>query len=453
MYAYVGGAWTKVSADSGGETGSEVAIGPDDPIGTSPEVELWFDTDAASALLEDQRWNTAWGVVAVGSFTTTYYTTTASAVTITNPLTYTTVVGRRYRLRLQIRVIHNPVGGVLNVTFTGMPANDSWTTFVAGSYGSARYEMPFNGTGTSMTHVVNAYTTPAGTGLWLDSASFFVLEDVGPVSGAAALVMPTTDRWNTAWGIVAMGAWKSGMVNPATVPVTPPLLLTDPLNVMFLAGRRYRIVLQLRAINGAAGAYHLVLRPNDGGATKAAEWGDWYATVPTVGGTYNNISSQWTVDGDGLAHSITIEANTSGANVTAHFNQNCRFFVEDIGPISGAAPIPNPTPLWTTLTLGANWERYDLLTPAPAYRKIGDEVQVRGYLKAQAGAQNPVCTLPVGFRPPYDLEFSVNIWNNNEATLILGYIVMQSAGTVIISAPTWTPRVACPFNFQFSVTP
>jgi len=41
LFARVGGAWVPISG-----TSDEVFIGPDDPIGTFPMTELWYDTDA-----------------------------------------------------------------------------------------------------------------------------------------------------------------------------------------------------------------------------------------------------------------------------------------------------------------------------------------------------------------------------------------------------------------------
>ena len=42
---------------------NEVFVGPNDPIATYPEAELWLDTDAVVALANDERWNTAWGII------------------------------------------------------------------------------------------------------------------------------------------------------------------------------------------------------------------------------------------------------------------------------------------------------------------------------------------------------------------------------------------------------
>jgi len=45
LYANVGGVWVPVGGGVGGGS-DEVFIGPNDPIGTAPTTELWYDSDA-----------------------------------------------------------------------------------------------------------------------------------------------------------------------------------------------------------------------------------------------------------------------------------------------------------------------------------------------------------------------------------------------------------------------
>ena len=56
---------------------------------------------------------------------------------------------------------------------------------------------------------------------------------------------------------------------------------------------------------------------------------------------------------------------------------------------------------WTALpTYGAQWSNYGGGWSTGAYRKVGDEVQIRGLLQRGSAAPSAtICTMPVGFRP------------------------------------------------------
>ena len=174
--------------------------------------------------------------------------------------------------------------------------------------------------------VVSATEPPlAETELWYDTS-------------AASTPFGLTANPNNALGIVAMGAFKSGMANPTTVTGTDAAI-TEPLTMTMLVGRRYRIVCQLRAVVGAtSGAVSLRLVAFDGATDMASTWGDLYCTAwYQAGGAYDGIDTGFVVDGDGLSHSITIHATTTTGSALAYFDQNCRFYVEDTGPNSAPA--------------------------------------------------------------------------------------------------------------------
>lgn len=66
------------------------------------------------------------------------------------------------------------------------------------------------------------------------------------------------------------------------------------------------------------------------------------------------------------------------------------------------------TTAWTALpTYGAQWSNYGGDWQVGQYRKVGDEVQVRGLLKRSGGTGSSatICTLPTGFRPPDNVLF------------------------------------------------
>lgn len=59
---------------------------------------------------------------------------------------------------------------------------------------------------------------------------------------------------------------------------------------------------------------------------------------------------------------------------------------------------------WTALTLKNNWQNYGGEFQTAQYRKVGDEVQVRGLVRLGTTA-TAIATLPDGFRPPATLLF------------------------------------------------
>lgn len=61
---------------------------------------------------------------------------------------------------------------------------------------------------------------------------------------------------------------------------------------------------------------------------------------------------------------------------------------------------------WTVLTLSNAWASFGSGFEVPSYRKIGDEVEVRGLMKhATTTTIGVFATLPVGFRPPLTRQF------------------------------------------------
>ena len=192
LKAKVNGEWVLASSASGGGGAEEVYVGPTEP---SLTYDIWYDTDAPGITSEDLRWSSAWGVVAVGSFLggAAYTVPSGTDVRFTNLLAFTSVVGRRYRMRCQIRVIGTTTGNGINLLPHGPDVGgsswDLWHT-VTGTYGYANVEVLFNGGGVAgnywwgVSHTVNI-------GFYLDSMSNFYIEDVGPVVGAGVVPQPT----------------------------------------------------------------------------------------------------------------------------------------------------------------------------------------------------------------------------------------------------------------------
>jgi hypothetical protein len=137
------------------------------------------------------------------------------------------------------------------------------------------------------------------------------------------------------------------------------------------------------------------------------------------------------VAGDVIGQLITIfgvAVDTNSINLTV------------TGPMSSGPPGPAGPPLtttpWTGLTYVNGWADYGAPFQPGQYRKVGDEVQVRGLV--QGGTINaPIAVLPVGFRPPNDelfpcVENTTVAWNTGAA----------STGTAHTHPNTGPPNVA-----------
>lgn len=106
----------------------------------------------------------------------------------------------------------------------------------------------------------------------------------------------------------------------------------------------------------------------------------------------------------------------------------------------------DPTP-WVGVPFNAGWADAAVFAlQLCQYRRVGDEVQLRGtcFGVAPAAIGGVIFTLPLGFRPPMNLVFPV-VSNN-----AFGIIIVNFLGDVIAFAGNLAS-----FNLtvQFSVTP
>ena len=158
------------------------------------------------------------------------------------------------------------------------------------------------------------------------------------------------DHWNSAWGTVAMGSFKSGLASPVTLAGTFQQL-TEPIVINTLGGRRYRINYQMRAINAvSATASSANFMVYDGGVPRG-DLGDWYSLTITTGAVYSGPDWGAVIEGDGATHTYTIWGRAWGVNALAHWDNNCRFYIEDIGPVARLAAGAIPP--------GSDWSAYD----------------------------------------------------------------------------------------------
>jgi hypothetical protein len=137
-----------------------------------------------------QVWNTAWGVVAVGTFFAAGSPSLPVGVTkLTNDIMFQSIVGRRYRFVLQVRIVGTTTGNGVNFLPLGPGVGgSSWDTWVSvtGStlWAPLHTEVLFNGNGTNGAFYWNANNAgTTGVAVYLDSMSTVYIEDVGPVAG------------------------------------------------------------------------------------------------------------------------------------------------------------------------------------------------------------------------------------------------------------------------------
>lgn len=118
---------------------------------------------------------------------------------------------------------------------------------------------------------------------------------------------------------------------------------------------------------------------------------------------------------------------------------------------------PNLTPTaWTNLSLASGVAWYDVVGARPQYRRVGDEVQLRGHVKRSNNADfatspQEVGTLPGGFTPPH-WAYSVQPSQFSSST---GYVRMEVRDTGAIYfyfSGGYTPGWVGLDGFRFSLT-
>jgi hypothetical protein len=98
---------------------------------------------------------------------------------------------------------------------------------------------------------------------------------------------------------------------------------------------------------------------------------------------------------------------------------------------------------WTAVTFTNSWVNFGSTQQTVQYRKVGDMVQIRGMMKSGTIAAGAF-TLPSGFRPPADQNFST------VSNALFGYMTVAAATGVF--TPAAGSNVYFEVDCQFSVT-
>ena len=281
-------------------------------------------------------------------------------------------------------------------------------------------------------------------------------------------------RWNTAWGVVASGSMVVG--NPLPLTAGALTLVTSNINFTMLTGRRYRIVMAIRAMRSLSTETYMSVLLRDGTTRLFAT--DLIHRVP-ASSQYTDFHYEWNFTGGGVARVYNAAITPTGVNCEIYTDTQAAFYIEDVGPTT-LVPAPPPpdwtmydaryvnveelAPAWTPLPLATNWSNYS--TPgyiAAGYRKIGDIVYLRGLIKSTAATvPTLIATLPVGYRPTALIVFHGWVsWNgaagrgvmrinaNGDGTLTTGVGLDQPTYG---PAPTVWDHLSLD-NVFFSVTP
>jgi hypothetical protein len=436
------GAWNPIGVTNA----DEVWVGPDTPV--SPAAELWYDTDEESSSAVDQTiaWNNAWGVIAEARWSSSWSSASTSAQTITaatgtNTFTAYLYASRRYRLYWQGMVSSTAAGDyiVLQHQINGAAHTENNAQYIAAAnvqvftWVESRYIPPADG---NYTFVMTGRRSSASTGtvsvintgnnpLWL------MIEDLGPISRVGVSPpagQPLATALGNAIGVVAVGDTTNSLVS-LTVGA-PGVAVTTAISFTPQVGRRYRVKYQVRAIACSDNASGYVYLSIDGTAPSLGD--SWFSGTTNYAGRMFD----WILLGDGLTHVYQCFGVINAGTISFH-NQssagNCYFFIEDIGPTS-FPPLPvtlAPTPWIPVVAFLNGWSNYDISgswIPA-GYRKVGDEVSVRGLIKS-GPVGSAVFSLPVGYRPAQGHIFACDCANSTHVRVDVG-----ANGEVFVQSP------------------
>jgi len=279
---------------------------------------------------------------------------------------------------------------------------------------------------------------------------------------AVNLADPNTARWNSAWGVIAKARSASGSTSLAAGAAMT--VLTTQAAVTLLAGRRYRITYNARAImatGGLSASLQFVLYSS--GASPG--WFDqWRTAAMSNNAGYDGAIVYAVVDGDGVARLLDVRSSGNAyVPVTIYDDAYTGLIVEDVGPVSQASnPPAAPVSVWTPVTFQNGWRDLGGGWAGGAYRLVGDVVQLRGLVSNPAVLSASVFyvmfTLPAGFRPPSatNVIFGANCAGPSGGGEGQVRIQIESTGAVQIISSSPATQYAHTYTslsgIQFSVT-
>lgn len=417
--------------------------------------------DAASVA----RWNSAWGRVGTAVGTASVWenaTTTHSEVTTTAGAyraQANLLAGRRYRIYWQAQITSMTAGDLVvlqprigrpTTPFT-YPSNVVERMHVANQAVECQFEGEYLPTQDGAYEFsMQARLGSGGVGKLVavnmgNSNMIMTVDDVGPVvpvSVAPPQAQPRVVASGNALGVIAVGTLLD---QPgANVPAATWTNLSAPLTATLALGRRYRVRFAVRAVQASQNV-NVLYRLADNGAP----WGERHHNYA---GLYLHMADSWLIEGDGQAHTFYAQIRCDGGPLTVYTETRLgatEFYVEDVGPNSyPALPVPATPPAWTALVLENSWAMV-ASDGVPGYRKIGDVVTLRGMVAGGTYGQ-AITTLPVGFRPPSQIEFLAFMYVTTQQ---LVQLYITPGGALIAASPTGTANNISLSQVSFSTTP
>jgi hypothetical protein len=382
------------------------------------------------------RWNSAWGAVGwtpySGALSVPVETTNGTNIGV---VSWTAVAGRRYRAVMYVSAVtaagaRGPCNGLIDGVLDSSIGGPWMVAPVSpNEYGEQRLEWDLNkrvGGFTDGVHTFQArlYSRVAGD-IYRD---VLFIEDMGPVvqaSIAPPTAGPRVVASGNALGVVAIAAMIGGSPQAVTGGVLTPV--SSPVSFLAAAGRRYRLRGSIRATSPNPTATAAYLRISSA-VTQLSNHDTW----AVVGTTYQQVSIDILFDGTGLIETFTLNI-TGNAAINAWSDQIVsNFYVEDVGPNTyPALPISAIDPPFTPATMKNAWVNNVTAGTwgVAAYRKIGDEVSLRGMITAGAGG-TVALTLPPTFRPAYQAEYVCSGWSSSTGRLFTMVSVSQNGDVI-----------------------
>ena len=132
-----------------------------------------------------------------------------------------------------------------------------------------------------------------------------------------------------------------------------------------------------------------------------------------------------TANASGVVYKTQIAGSPNNTSVSEYADSRYQrtLLVEDITtvqPTDGSL-----AGVWTAPSLGGSWVNVGGGYQTMQYRRVGDQVQIRGSIKS-GNAYTAIFTLPVGFRPPANVVLPALYWNGSAR--VNGVFIVDAAG-------------------------